>query len=37
MLGTAAGAVCFLLRHGLCSAKHPVIEELANRVELRAA
>ena len=36
VLGAAAGAACFL-RHGLGSAKRPVIEELAERVELRAA
>jgi len=36
VLGAAAGAACFL-RHGLGSAKRPVIEELAQRVELRAA
>jgi hypothetical protein len=36
VLGAAAGAACFL-RHGLGSAKHAVIEELAERVELRAA
>jgi 1-phosphofructokinase len=33
-LGAAAGAACFL-RRGLGSAKRPVIEELAERVELR--
>jgi 1-phosphofructokinase len=33
-LGAAAGAGCFL-RRGLGSAKQPVIEELAERVELR--
>lgn len=36
VLGAAAGAACFL-RHGLGSAKRPVIEELAERVELQAA
>jgi 1-phosphofructokinase len=36
VLGAAAGAACFL-RHGLGSAKRSVIEELAERVELRAA
>jgi len=36
VLGSAAGAACFL-RHGLGSAKSPVIEELAGRVELRPA
>jgi fructose-1-phosphate kinase PfkB-like protein len=36
VLCAAAGAACFL-RHGLGSAKRPVIEELAERVELRAA
>ena len=36
VLGTAAGAACFL-RHGLGSAKRPVIESLAARVELRPA
>lgn len=34
VLGAAAGAACFL-RQGLGSAKRPVIEELAERVELR--
>jgi 1-phosphofructokinase len=34
VLGAAAGAACFL-RQGLGSAKRPVIEELADRVELR--
>lgn len=36
VLGTAAGAACSL-RHGLGSARGPVIEQLAERVELRAA
>lgn len=36
VLGAAAGAACFL-RHGLGSATRPVIEQLAERVELRAA
>jgi fructose-1-phosphate kinase PfkB-like protein len=36
VLGAAAGAACFL-RHGLGSAKRAVIEELAERVELRPA
>jgi fructose-1-phosphate kinase PfkB-like protein len=36
VLGAAAGAACFL-RHGLGSAKRPVIEQLTERVELRAA
>jgi 1-phosphofructokinase len=36
VLGAAAGAACFL-RHGLGSAKRSVIEELAERVELRPA
>ena len=36
VLGAAAGAACFL-RHGLGSARKPVIEQLAERVELRAA
>jgi 1-phosphofructokinase len=35
-LGSGAGAACFL-RHGLGSARRPVIEELAGQVELRAA
>ena len=35
VLGAAAGAACFL-RHGLGSARRPVIDELAGRVELRA-
>ena len=34
VLGAAAGAACFL-RQGLGSAKRPVVEELAKRVELR--
>ena len=34
VLGAAAGAACFL-RQGLGSAKRPVIEELADRVQLR--
>jgi 1-phosphofructokinase len=36
VLGAAAGAACFL-RHGLGSARREVIEELAERVELRPA
>jgi 1-phosphofructokinase len=36
VLGAAAGAACFL-RHGLGSARRTVIEELAERVELRPA
>jgi 1-phosphofructokinase len=36
VLGAAAGAACFL-RHGLGSARRPVIEQLAEHVELRAA
>lgn len=36
VIGAAAGAACFL-RHGLGSAKGPVIEELAERVELHPA
>jgi hypothetical protein len=35
-VGAGAGAACFL-RHGLGSARRNVIEELAERVELRAA
>jgi len=35
-VGAGAGAACFL-RHGLGSAKRPVIEELAGRVELLPA
>ena len=34
IVGTAAGAACFL-RQGLGSAKREVIDELAERVELR--
>jgi 1-phosphofructokinase len=36
VLGAAAGAACFL-RHGLGSATRPVIEELAERVQVREA
>jgi fructose-1-phosphate kinase PfkB-like protein len=35
VVGAAAGAACFL-RHGLGSARRPVIEELERRIELRA-
>jgi fructose-1-phosphate kinase PfkB-like protein len=35
VVGAAAGAACFL-RHGLGSARRPVIEELEGRIELRA-
>jgi hypothetical protein len=36
VVGAAAGAACFL-RHGLGSSRRLAIDELAERVELRAA